>query len=167
MRKFYSTSLVAKTLLYSFCFSLALILNIGTGFGQTVSIWTNPITGTNPGLSNPYTTGDVKNVNISVSGIGHGTLNPGATNNDVYNTNGWTNSALDLNRYFNFTLTPAAGYRVSFANFTYTGTGGTKAPGSFAFKTDAGGNNFTTNIGSPNLIGTTIPLTTSPFKNPL
>jgi hypothetical protein len=30
-------------------------------------IWTNPITGTNPNTSNPYTTGDVKNSNINAN----------------------------------------------------------------------------------------------------
>ncbi len=132
------------------------------GFGQAVSIWTNPITGTSPGTSNPYISGDVKNSNITVSGIGRGTSLTGLITNNVYNTNGWTtNSTIDLNGYFNFTITPTTGYRVSLSSFVYTGTGGSKPPASFAFRTDANANNFTSNIGAPTLNGTTINLTTS------
>ena len=49
-----------------FCFSLSSISGF-EAFGQAVSIWTNPITGTNPGAAATYNTGDINNANISVS----------------------------------------------------------------------------------------------------
>ena len=133
--------------------------------GQT-SIWTNPITGTNPSAANPYTTGDVKNANITVSGIGRGTLLSSNNTNNIYDTSGWTISTLiDLNGYFNFTLTPASGYKVSMNDFTYATTSGTRPPTSFAFRSNANSDNFTTNIGTPNVGGTTLSLTGSAYQN--
>jgi hypothetical protein len=135
-------------------------------FGQAASIWTNPITGTNPGASNPYTTGDVKNANITVTGIGRGTSLSASNANNIYNTSGWSTAAtIDLNGYFNFTITPIMGYKVSMNNFTYTTTSGSRPPASFAFRSDANSDNFTNGIGAPNVGGTTISLTASPYQN--
>ena len=144
------------------CFLLA----SSNTFGQAVSIWNNPITGTNPGVSNPYTTGDVKNANITVSGIGRGTSLSADASTNSYDTSGWTTAAsIDLNGYFNFIIIPSSGYRVSMNDFVYTGTGGARPPTLFTFRSNANSDNFNTNIGSPNLAGTTISLTGSPYQN--
>jgi len=55
--------------------------------GQGQSIFTNPITGTNPNTSNPYTTGQIVDPNLTVSGIGRGTGINGNNANDRYNAN--------------------------------------------------------------------------------
>ena len=147
---------------FSYLFVVCLLLQANWVDGQVVSIWTNPITGTNPGASNPYTTGDVKNANLVVSGIGFGNGINSSNGNNYFNTNGWTtNNAISVNDYFNFTITPNTGYKVSFSSFTYTATLGGRAPTNFAFRTDANGDNFTNSIGTPNATGTTISLTTS------
>lgn len=64
---------------------LLLLMN-GLGFGQ--SIFTNPITDTNPNTANPHTTGQVVNPNITASGNGRGAGITGSNANDLYNANG-------------------------------------------------------------------------------
>lgn len=138
-------------------------------WSQASSIWTNPITGTNPGNSNPYTTGDVKSPYITVSGIGESGLND-ATGNDRYNKDGFTTST-SINTgtdYFNFTVTPIAGYHINYNSFVYTSTrqgGGTGGPTQFAFRSNAAGNNYASNIGSPDSNGETLSLTGAAYQN--
>jgi hypothetical protein len=92
-------------------------------------IWTNPITGTQPSLDNPYITGDSKDANISVSGIGAGsglTANIGA---DRYNFRSWTTAGVkDVNDFFSWTLTPNAGYQIDFTSLTGSYQGSTDTP---------------------------------------
>ncbi len=140
-----------------------------TSWGQASSIWTNPITGTNPGNSNPYTNGDVKSPFITVSGIGSNGLN-GANGNNIYNKDGFTtsNSINTGTDYFNFTITPIAGYHINYNSFVYTSTrqgGGSGGPTQFAFRSDAAGNNYATNIGSPDSNGETLSLTGASYQN--
>ena len=84
-------------------------------FGQ--SIWTNPITGSNPGQTNPYTTGETRNANISVSGIGRTGVS-GSNGNNVYNTTNW-NIGLTSNKYIEFILTPNNGYKIDFISLQH------------------------------------------------
>lgn len=111
------------------------------------SIWSNPITGTNPNTSNPYTTGQTSNANITVSGIGRGSGATGTGANDRYNANSWNTTAIDTTAYFTFTLTPAANYEIDFVSFTYNGQASGTGPTSFAFRSSA--DSFTNNVGSP------------------
>lgn len=76
-------------------------------------IWFNLITGTNPGQSNPYTTGQDTNVNIIVSGIGRASGINGTAANDRYNTNGWDVSNLASDKYITWTITAKSGYVLS------------------------------------------------------
>lgn len=134
-------------------------------YGQT-TIWTNPITGTNPATSNPYTTGQTVNSNITVSGIGYAAGMTALTSTNTYNVGDWTTSTtINTGQYFNFTITPSTGYKVSMASFVYTGTSGSRAPTSFAFRSNANGDNFATNIGTPTAAGTTISLSGSNYQN--
>ncbi|NNT72034.1 T9SS sorting signal type C domain-containing protein [Flavobacterium sp. IMCC34852] len=147
--------------LFLVCFFL-ISLN---AIGQT-SIWTNPITGTNPAVANPYTTGQTVNSNITVSGIGYAAVLSALTSTNTYNVGDWTTSAtINTGQYFSFTITPSTGYKVSMNSFVYTGTSGSRAPTSFAFRSDAASDNFTTNVGTPNAAGTTISLSGANYQN--
>ncbi len=111
-----------------------LILTMAAGLSMTLSlnadiIWTNPILGTNPGGSNPYTTGQSSDSNITVSGIGHGsgvdsTLAVTPLVDNLYAATGWANNGTQANalataEYFTFTLTPDAGYEINFENLEF------------------------------------------------
>lgn len=121
------------------------------------SNWTNPITGTNPNISNPYTSGQTVNSNITVSGIGRGAGISGSNANDRYNANNWSTTSIDLTDYFTFTLTPKAGFWIDLSSFVYTAQASNgNGPNTFAFRSSL--DNFTNNIGSPNETGTTITL---------
>ncbi|MBF6641031.1 T9SS sorting signal type C domain-containing protein [Flavobacterium sp. J49] len=135
-------------------------------FGQTV-VWTNPINGTNPATANPYSTGQTANANITVSGIGFSSpALTGVTSTNTYNVGDWTTSAsINTTQYFFFTITPATGYKVSMSSFVYTGTSGSRAPTSFAFRSDANGDSYLNNIGTPTAAGTTISLTGANYQN--
>lgn len=126
-------------------------------FGQV--IWTNSITGTNPGLTSPYTTGDVKDANITVSGITRGLNVNGNIANNRYNGNSWNAAG----RYFEFTLTPNAGYRIDFSSFVYTGQASNTGPNTFALRSSVDG--FTANIGTPVVSGATISLSAAVYQN--
>jgi hypothetical protein len=149
--------------LYSFCFLFFLLFTFCIeAKGQEV-IFTNPIDGAYPSSSNPYTSGQTYNANISVSGIGFGsgvTSNPA---NDRYNAKGWESSSLDATDYFTFTITPNSGYEIDFSNFVYTGIVSGTGPVSFAFRSSIDG--FTNNIGSTSASGSTIDLSGSFFQN--
>jgi len=128
-----------------------------------VNLWSNPITGTNPGLTNPYTTGDVVTGNLTVSGIGIGTGISGNAGNNRYNATNWNTSALDANDYFSFTLTPSAGFQINFSDFLYTGQASGTGPTSIAIRSSA--DSYTANIGTPTIAGTTISLSAAAYQN--
>src|SRR5690349_16957206 len=77
---------------------------------NAVSIWTNPISGSSAD-GNPYTTGDVKDANITVSGLGA----TGVTANAGAGRYNWSNWATSLSTdYFSWTLTPNANLKIDF-----------------------------------------------------
>jgi len=125
-------------------------------------IFTNPITGTNPNTANPYTAGQTVDPNITVSGIGRGSGIAGSNANNRYNANGWSTSTIDLTDYFEFTLTPAAGYKIDFTNFVYTSQVSSGTP-SHSFRSSVDG--FTSDIGTPSTTGTTISLSGASYQN--
>ncbi len=127
------------------------------------SIWTNPITGTNPNTSNPYTTGQTVDANITVSGISRGTGIVGVNATDRYNASGWNTAAIDLNAYFQFTLTPTPGCEIDFTSFVYTAQASGSGPVSFAFRSSLDG--YSANIGTPSSGGTTISLAGAAYQN--
>ncbi len=131
------------------------------GFGQ--SIFTNPITGTNPNNANPYTTGQTVNANITVSGIGRGSGAVGTNANDRYTANSWNTTTIDQTAYFEFTLTPNSGYEIDFTSFIYTGQRSATGPSNFAFRSSLDG--FASNIGSPTATGATINLSALVYQN--
>ena len=120
----------------------------------TAQIFSNPITGTNPNLSNPYTTGQTVSADVTASGIGRGTGITGSSANDRYNATGWNSAALDANDYFEWTITPVAGKAINFLNLVYTsqasGTGAT------TFSLRSSNDAFASSIASPVAAGGTI-----------
>lgn len=127
------------------------------------SIFTNPITGTNPNTANPYTTGQTVNANITVSGIGRGSGITGNLGNDRYNATAWNTGGIDLNDYFEFTLTPNATFEIDFVSFVYTGQASGTGPTNFAFRSSVDG--YVANVGTPNVGGTTISLAGAAYQN--
>lgn len=135
---------------------------VQVGWGQTV-IFENPITGTSPGLIGFYTSGQIVDPNLTVSGISKGSGISGNVGNDRYNANSWNTASIDLTAYFEFTLTPNAGYEIDFSSFVYTSQRSNTSITGFAFRSSVNG--FTTNIGSPTSNGTTIDLTGAAYQN--
>lgn len=132
-------------------------------FSWGQAIFENSITGTNPNTANPYTTGQIVNANITVSGIGRGSGITGTNANDRYNANSWNTASLDNTAYFEFTLTPNSGYQINFINFIYTGQASGTGPTNVAFRSSVDG--FTANIGTPTISGTTLSLAAAAYQN--
>lgn len=140
---------------------LLLLFTINTTQGQ--AIFSNPITGTNPNTANPYTAGQTVSPNITVSGIGRGSGITGTNTNNRYNATGWNSGTLSNTKYFEFTLTPSAGYLIKFASFEYTAQASGTGPTSFSFRSSLDG--YGTNIGAANANGTTISLAAAAYQN--
>ncbi|MBK8699748.1 MAG: hypothetical protein IPN29_09425 [Saprospiraceae bacterium] len=142
-------------------FCIVFLLLTINSFSQ--SIFTNPISGTNPNTSNPYTTGQVVATNIAVSGIGRGSGISGQNASDRYNADQWNLAALDANDYFYFTVTPNAGYSINLASFVYTSQASGSGPVNVALRSSI--DNYANNIGSATVSGTTITLSASQYQN--
>ena len=131
---------------------------------QPVSIWSNEITVTNPSATNPYTSGDIKNTNIAVSGITRGSGLTAASASGRFSASGWSTAAtLDTNDYFEFVLTPGNNYKIDFNAFEYTGQASGTGPASFVLKSSI--DNYVGNIGTANAGGTTISLSAAAYQN--
>ncbi|WP_297515184.1 hypothetical protein [Flavobacterium sp.] len=150
-----------KVTLKSFKILLVLLFLSMNTWGQ--SLFTNPITGTNPNTTNPYTTGQVIDPNITVSGIGRGSGIAGSNANNRYNASGFNSALLDSNDYFEFVLTPASSYRIDFVSFVYTGQASGTGPISYSFRSSIDG--FSSDIGVATVAGTTISLAAAGFQN--
>lgn len=141
--------------------SLLVFVVVSTGL-YCQSIWTNPITGTNPNTSNPYTTGQTFSPNITVSGISRGTGATGTNANNRYNANSWNTASIDLTAYFEWTLTPNSSFCLNFSSFVYTSQKSASGPTSFAFRSSLDG--FVSNIGTVNSTGATIDLSSIAYQ---
>ncbi|MBC7937450.1 MAG: choice-of-anchor D domain-containing protein, partial [Rhizobacter sp.] len=139
----------------------SVITNVVTLTVTPGPVWTNDINGTNPGQTTPYTTGQVFDPNITVSGIVRSTGVNGNTGNDRYNTNNW-NTSLDLAKYLEFSLNPTSGYEINFTNFVYTGQVSSGSP-LIAIRSSL--DNFSSNIGTPIFSGSTVLLTGAEYQN--
>lgn len=139
---------------------LLLLLCYSFSFGQT--IFDNPLTFLSGIQTSPYTTSQTVDANITVSGISRGSGINGSAAQNRYSANSWSTTTLDVNDYFEFTLTPNSGYKIDFTSFVYTSQVSSGAP-SHAFRSSLDG--FTANIGTPTTTGTTISLTSSTYQN--
>lgn len=146
---------VTKVRLLVFMFFCSFI-----SWGQ--SIFNNPLTFASMIPASPYTAGQTVDPNITVSGIVRGSGIAGATAGNRYSANGWSTGAIDLNDYFEFTLTPNVTYEIDFVSFVYTSQVSTGTP-SHAFRSSLDG--FTTNIGTTTTTGTTISLAAGAYQN--
>ena len=133
-----------------------------SGFAQ--DIFSNSITGINPSDDNPYIDGQIVDAQITVSGIGRGPGISGIGTNDRYDANNWNLLSIDLDDYFEFTLTPNDCNEINLISFEYAATSTfLLGPASFSFRSSVDG--FSSDIGSPNATGTTIDLSGAPFQN--
>jgi hypothetical protein len=131
--------------------------------GAEASIFANPITDPSPSASNPFTSGQTFDANITVSGIGRGAgLSPNPAANR-YNATSWSLSGIDLLDYFEWTLTPNAGFQIDLGDFQYTGQASGSGPSSFAFRSSL--DSFGSDIGSPTASGTTIALNAAVYQD--
>lgn len=119
-------------------------------FGYSQSIFTNPITDTNPSIDDPYNNGEVVDANITVSGIGRGIGIAANTATDRYNARNWDSPSLDLADYFEFTLTPNANYEIDFISFVYTGQSSTTGPTNIELRSSLDG--YASTIGTTRVI---------------
>ncbi|MFB9056683.1 T9SS type A sorting domain-containing protein [Mariniflexile ostreae] len=111
------------------------------------SIFDNVILGTKPQMDNPFTIGQNIDPNISVSGIGYGPGVDGhATSNNQYSVVNWDSQDLNLEDYFEFTLSPNPSFKIDFVSFIYNGISTDRGPTHFAFKSSLDG--FTEVIGT-------------------
>lgn len=148
-------------------FSVAVLtlsaLAVHANMANAQSIFTNPITDSNPSSANPFTAGQTVDVNMTVSGIGRGSgVNANAGSNR-YNANNWNSSSLNENDYFTWTLTPNMDYEIDFVSLTYSGQASGTGPSQFALRSSL--SNFSTNIGNPSASGATIDLSGSEYQN--
>lgn len=154
-----------------FHFSKAVLLGIlfftfTMASGQ--SVWTNPIEATNPSTQNPYTTGDVKDANITVSGIGRGSGIAGNAGTGRYNATGWTTSgSSNADDYFYFTLAPTSGHKINFVSLVFNLQRSNTGPATFALRSSL--DNYTSTIEliavSGSTLEKTVALSGASFQN--
>lgn len=144
-----------------------LLVTVNSSWSQ--SIWENPIDASAPSTLNPYTTGDIKNANITVSGIGRGTGISGNAGTARYTATAWTTAAaLDADDYFTFTLTPNSGYKINFVSLVFGLQRSSVGPATFVLRSSL--NNYATNIQTIAASGTnpvtqTITLSNATYQN--
>lgn len=130
------------------------IFFLGTDAAWSQSIWTNPIDDSTPANHNPYTIGDVKDANITVSGVGRGSGIADNAGTGRYNAKGWTNTtSIDADDYFTFTLTPNSGYKINFASLDFTLQRSNTGPANFSVRSSR--DNYATSIETIPATGTT------------
>jgi hypothetical protein len=141
---------------------LAIISFMNMNISQAQSIFSNPIDGQTNSIS-ALTAGQTVNSNLTVSGLSIGPGNLSSTANNSYRANSWESSAIDLNDYFNWTLTPNAGFNLNLGSIQYDGQRTGNGPTLFALRSSL--DNFATNIGTATAADTTISLTATEYQN--
>ena len=151
-------------------FSLAVfVVTLVAPLAIQADILSNTFDGNTAGNTDPFSTGQVADGNISSPGVtrpGH-TLNGGS---DALVAGELRTSGANINagtRYFGFSITPENGATVNFDDFVYSGSvtlnDGTVLPTKFGFRSSIDG--FTNNIGTATLGGATIDLSGADFQN--
>jgi len=117
-----------------FLLLLVFVTITASSFAQV--IFENPISGSNPGNSNPYTNGQSSNANVTVSGIGRGSGVSGSNGNNRYNSSNWsTGSSFDNNDFFTWTITPASCYEIDFQSLVLSFERSSSGPQNLAIRT--------------------------------
>jgi len=146
---------------YFFAASLLFICFSAKTFGQT--LFSNAINGVNTNSSNPYSSGQIVNPDITVTGIGRGSGIFGINSNNRYDARSWKSDELDPNAYFEFELTPNTGKKIDFVSFEYTGQISVNGPVLFAFRSSVDG--FSSDIGTVSATGSTVSLSEAVFQD--
>jgi len=133
-----------------------------SAFSWGQSIFDNPLTFASAVQASPYTAGQTVDPNITVSGIARGSGITGSAALNRYSASGWNSAALDVNDYYEFTLTPNTGYKIDFVSFVYTGQASGTGPTSVSFRSSVDA--FASNIGTPSVAGTTISLSAASYQ---
>ncbi len=140
---------------------LSVIYIIGTfAVSHSQSIFENTITDTDPNTFNPYTNGQIVAANISASGIGRGSGINENTANNRYNARDWFSTSLDLNDYFEFSITPNSGYKIDFTSFVYKAQVSLQGPLFFTLRSSLDG--YISNISSPIILNSGLEVTPTP-----
>jgi hypothetical protein len=128
------------------------------------TLWSNGINDTAPNAYDPFTLGQTipADTYINVSGVGRGPGIVGTAAGNRYNANQW-NSVLDTNDYFYFTITPASGYKINFTDFTYGAQASGSGPTTAFVRSSL--DNYTANIGTASVSGSSISLTGASYQN--
>lgn len=132
-------------------FVLAALTACTTIPSSAAVIYNNPITGSNPNTSNPYTAGQTVASNLTGSGIGRGAGATGTNANDRYNANSWNTTSLDSTAYFDWTLTPANGFGVDFTSLSGAWQRSSTGPSSYSLRSSLDG--FVSDIASGTIGG--------------
>ena len=109
-------------------------------------IYSNDIT-TNSNSANPFTTNQVVDVNATATGIGRGSGLTYSSENGAYAATSWGSGfSIDVDDYFEFSVSPAVGYQLNFDSFDYQGQRrNSNAPFTFDFRSSL---DYNTSIGS-------------------
>jgi hypothetical protein len=133
------------------------------------TIFSNPITGTDPSDSNPYTTGQILANGISVSGIGMSSGIDGAQASNRYNTEEWTTAnSLNTNDFIFWTLTPNSCFEIDLESLVFECQRSGNGPQNIALRSSLDG--YSSNVWSLSNVSAnaqtlTIPLSALAFQN--
>ncbi|MGL6072567.1 MAG: PEP-CTERM sorting domain-containing protein [Fimbriiglobus sp.] len=127
------------------------------------SIFDNPITATNPSASNPFTSGQTVDANLTVSGIGRGAGITANAGSNRYNAASWNTASFDPTAYFNWSMTPNSGFLLNLNSIQYTSERSSATISNFALRSSLDG--YTSDIGSPVFGGGTISLSDPAYQN--
>lgn len=134
---------------------------------QGAVLLSNPITGTNPNTSNPFTTGQTLLTGVTSTGIERGAGIVGNNSNDRYNATTWNVASAELaisgNRYFSISLGPTSGNNINFTNFVFSSQASGTGPSTIFVRSSI--DSFATDLGSPTAAGGTISLAGASFQN--
>ena len=140
-----------------------------TKLALSQSIYTNPITGTNPSNNAPYTTGQTVATGITVSGLNlSGGVNA-ANATDRFSADGWSqNATIATGDYFSWTITPGSCYDLDFTSLVIAYQRSGNGPPNLALRSSA--DNYAANIWTVSAIPTaeqtsTISLSAAAFQN--
>jgi len=150
-------------------FLLVFVFFTLTKLAFSQAIFFNPITGTNPSDSNPFTSGQIFSNGISVSGIGVGGGIAAAGASNRYNTEDWTSaSSPNPNDFIVWTITPNSCYEVDFTSLVFEFQRSGNGPQNIALRSSLDG--YASNIWSlsnlsVNVQTVTIPLSATVFQD--
>ncbi len=146
--------------LKSLSFITGFLCAVTFGYGQG-NIFSNEINGVNPSypnLADPFTTGQIVD-----PGIGKGPGISNAFNDNQYGAIDWNDIPFDNQKYFEFTITPDAGYEIDFDSFDYNCEKSHEWLDSFGIRSSVDG--FTSDIGKPVVGNNNIDLSSAEYQN--